>query len=220
VPDDNTTWLGSFTSLQDPNRPELEKSLSTFDIPSVFQASYIYELPIGRGKAFLSHMPTWLNTAVGGWKTNGVWRVSSGRPLSFTTYNSASLPTYSDMKRPNLTGKPHRSYAKHSTMINAFFTNPDVFVDPADYKLGSMPRATSLIRSPLSFTGSASMEKLFSLKSIRDGMNLELRLEADNPLNHPVFGSPDTGIHDDEFGQITYTSNGPRQIQLGVKVTF
>ena len=33
APDDNTTWLGSFTSIQDPNKPWLERSLSTFDIP-------------------------------------------------------------------------------------------------------------------------------------------------------------------------------------------
>jgi hypothetical protein len=105
-------------------------------------------------------------------------------------------------------------------MIKNFFTNPDVFQNPADYKLGTMPRATALIRSPLSFTGSASMQKIFSLKSIREGMNIELRLEADNPLNHPVFGSPDTGIHDDNFGEINYTSNNPRQIQLGAKVNF
>ena len=50
VPDDNTTWLGSFTSLQDPNKPWLEKSLSTFDIPQHFQVSYTYELPVGRKK--------------------------------------------------------------------------------------------------------------------------------------------------------------------------
>ena len=44
--DDNVTWLGSFTSLQDPNRPGLERSLSTFDIPHVVQFSYSYDLPI------------------------------------------------------------------------------------------------------------------------------------------------------------------------------
>ena len=31
--DDNVTWPASFSSLQDPNKPWLERSLSTFDIP-------------------------------------------------------------------------------------------------------------------------------------------------------------------------------------------
>src|SRR5262249_4545879 len=33
--DQNITWLGSLDSLQNPNRPDLERSLSTFDIPHV-----------------------------------------------------------------------------------------------------------------------------------------------------------------------------------------
>ena len=57
--DDNVTWLGSSTSLQDPNKPWLERSLSTFDIPQVFQLSYTYDLPFGRNRAFLGHMPRW-----------------------------------------------------------------------------------------------------------------------------------------------------------------
>ena len=41
--DDNVTWLGSFSSLQDPNKPQLERSLSTFDVPHVIQFSYSYD---------------------------------------------------------------------------------------------------------------------------------------------------------------------------------
>src|SRR5579871_2317725 len=65
--DDNVTWLGSFTSLQDPNKPWLERSLSTFDIPNVLQLSYTYDLPFGRGRAMLGNMPRVLEAVVGGW---------------------------------------------------------------------------------------------------------------------------------------------------------
>ena len=51
VDDDNITWIGSFISLQDPNKPWLERSLSTFDVSHVLQVSYVYDLPFGRGKA-------------------------------------------------------------------------------------------------------------------------------------------------------------------------
>ena len=57
VADDNVSWLGRLTSLQDPNKPWLERSLSTFDIPSVPQFSYTYDFPVGHGKAFLGNMP-------------------------------------------------------------------------------------------------------------------------------------------------------------------
>ena len=104
--DDNVTWLGSFTSLQDPNKPWLERSLSTFDIPQVLQISYTYDLPFGRGRAFLGNMPRALEAIVGGWKTNGLWRMSSGRPLTLTVSDGTSA---ADVRR---TAAQHRRHAQ------------------------------------------------------------------------------------------------------------
>ena len=66
-----TTWLGGATSLQDPNKRFLERSVSQYDIPHVLQFSYVYQLPVGRGKQF-----------GGNW--NGLWMPSSadGRPTA------------------------------------------------------------------------------------------------------------------------------------------
>jgi hypothetical protein len=222
APDDNTTWLGSFTSIQNPNKWWLERSLSTFDIPAVLQFTYTYDLPVGRGKAFLGHMPGVLDAVVGGWKTNGIWRLADGRPLAMTLSDPNALPTYG--QRPNITGKPKRTHGSASgdpsSWINSYFSNPGVFVKPDPYVLGNAPRATGLVRSPKSFTSNLSMEKEFSLARLREGMKFELRLEAQNALNHPVFGTPDTSVDDPNFGIISYTSNSPRQVQLGGKVTF
>ncbi len=219
APDDNTTWLGSFTSLVDPNKPWLERSLSTFDIPFVYQFSYTYDLPFGRGKAFMSHMPAALDAILGGWKTNGVWRISYGRPITLSTYDGTSLPTYG-AQRPNIVGTPRRTKGSDSTWINNYFANPEVFQLPPIYTFGNAPRATGMVRTPTSFNTNMSVEKEFSLAKLREGMNFELRLEAENALNHPVFGTPDTSVDDPNFGVINYTSNTPRQVQLGGKVTF
>ncbi|MGA7696785.1 MAG: TonB-dependent receptor, partial [Candidatus Sulfotelmatobacter sp.] len=90
VGDDNVTWLGSFTSLQDPNKPQMERSLSTFDIPSVLKFSYSYDLPFGRGKALLGNIPRVLNAVIGGWRTNGIWQIADGRPLPITVSNGGT----------------------------------------------------------------------------------------------------------------------------------
>ncbi len=219
VPDDNTTWLGSFTSLVDPNKPWLERSLSTFDIPFVYQFSYAYDLPIGCGKALFSQMPALLDAIVGGWKTNGVWRISYGRPLAFSTYDGVSLPTYGG-QRPNIVGKPLRSKGHDSSWINNYFANPEVFQLPAQYAFGNAPRATGVLRTPTAFNTNLSVEKDFSLSKVHEGMSFELRLEAENAFNHPVFGTPDTSVDDPNFGVTSYTANGPRQMQLGGKLTF
>jgi hypothetical protein len=216
--DTNVSWLGSFDSLQDPNKPGLERSLSTFDIPYVFQLSYSYDLPFGRGRGFLGNMPRWADAILGGWKTSGIWRISDGRPLAFTVGDGALIPTYgggSGTLRPNIVGTPKRNNGPD--WVDNYFADPNVFQRPADYTLGNAPRTLGGVRSPSHFTTDLSVGKQFQ---IREEMNFEFRLEARNAFNHPVFGTPDTTVDDGNFGMITSTSVGPRELQLGFKFNF
>jgi hypothetical protein len=227
VGDDNVTWLGSFTSLQDPNKPQMERSLSTFDIPSVLKFSYSYDLPFGRGKALLGNIPRVLNAVIGGWRTNGIWQIADGRPLPITVSNGGTpLPTYGS-QRPNLVGTPKRNYGPD--WQNSFFANPEVFQMPARFTLGNMQRTIATVRSPLMFTSDLSVNKLFPLSSAHEGLNLELRIEAQNAFNHPLFsmgspgpyGSSTLNVGDPSFGVISSMSPiGPRQVQLALKVNF
>ena len=223
--DTNVAWLGSYGSnsgwaLTDPNKPQLERGLSTFDVPQMLKLSYSYDLPVGRGKAFLGNMPRALDAIVGGWKTNGIWEIHSGRPLSFFTANGGTaLPTYGP-QWANLVGKPERSHGSDSYWVNNYFSNPQVVQFPAPYTLGNSGRTSSSIRTPSSFTSDLSITKQFLLSNVHEGVHLELRLEAENAFNHPVFGTPDTYAGDPSFGVINYLAVGPRQCQLALKVTF
>jgi hypothetical protein len=213
--DTNVSWAGSFDSLQDPNKPELERSLSSFDIPYVIQFSYSYDLPVGRGRAFLGNMPRWADLIIGGWKTSGIWRISDGRPLPFFLNDGGQpLPTYG-AQRPNIVGTPKRNHG--SDWVDNYFADNSVFQRPAPYTLGDARRTLGSVRSPWSFTTNLSVGKQFP---IREEMNFEFRVEAHNALNHPVFGTPDTNVGDDTFGTINYTSVGPREVQLGFKFNF
>ena len=222
--DDNLTWLGSFTSLQDPNKPWKERSLSTFDVPSVLKINYTYDLPVGRGRTFLGNMPRALDLILGGWKTNGMWIWQDGRPLSFSVENGGNpIPTYGS-QRPNISGKLERSGGSELNWINNYFANPDVLSTPNPYTLGNMGRAIGL-RTPFNFTTNLSIGKEFGLSSKHEGMKLEMRMEAQNAFNHPVFGTPDTTVGDPSFGQISYTNtngsgNGAREVQLALKFSF
>jgi len=223
--DTNVAWLGNYGpnsgwALADPNKPWLERSLSTFDVPQMLKFSYSYDLPIGRGKALLGYMPRLLDYVIGGWKTNGIWELHSGRPLSFFTFNGGiPLPTYGP-QWPNLVGTPERSHGSDSYWVNNYFSNPQVIQDPAPYTLGNAGRTTSSIRAPSSFTSDLSIAKQFLLSNVHEGVHLELRLEAANAFNHPVFGTPDTNAGDPDLGQINYLAVQPRQCQLAFKVIF
>jgi hypothetical protein len=91
---------------------------------------------------------------------------------------------------------------------------------PNPFILGNAPRTTADIRTPLSFTSDLSLAKQFLLSSAHEGIRLELRLEAENAFNHPVFGTPDAGIGDGNFGVISNLAVGPRQGQLVLKIMF
>jgi hypothetical protein len=222
--DGNVAWLAGTTSgiygPQDPNKPWLDKSLSTFDIPQVFKLNYTYDLPFGRGRTFFSDMPRALDLFLGGWKTGGVWTIHDGFPLAFITSNGGTpIPTYGQ-QRPNLTGTPKRTGGSDGNWVNNYFANSDVFQLPPAYTLGNASRTLSSIRSPFFFSANLSILKEFSLSSKYESMKLELRLEAENAFNHPVFGTPVTTVGDQNFGIISYTTVGPRQCQLALKFSF
>jgi len=215
----NNNWLGSFDSLQDPNKPWLERSLSSFDIPHVLQISYTYELPFGRGKWIGSGMNSIMNALVGGWRTNGIWRFNSGRPIQPGLYNSQSLPTYG-VQRPNLIGTPHRQGGKDSEWRLHYFTSDDgsdFLAQPAQYALGTAPRMLGKARDPGADNADLSIFKEFGMASIREGMRLEYRLEAFNAFNHPQFCPPSVSYGDPGFGTIWYTCNSPREMQMALK---
>src|SRR5262249_34987676 len=86
-----------------------EKSLSYQDIPHTFVLSYIYELPVGKGKRFLNKGGI-TNQIVGGWQIGGVQRYQSGQPLSFSCNGGqfgGPIPGYDGCLRLNrVPGQP------------------------------------------------------------------------------------------------------------------
>ena len=212
----DTSWLGGAVSLQDPNKRYLERGLSQFDIPQVLQFSYVYELPIGRGKAVGANWSPWLNAILGGWQTNGIWRFTSGQPigLGYDGTESQGLPTYG-AQRPNLTGPLTRNTG--SDFLNQYFANPEVAVVPGDYALGTAPRTLSSVRTPGLNNANLSFFKEIPLSRFREGMRLEYRAEFFNAFNHPRFCGPDTTIDSGSFGKVRSQCNDPREIQMALK---
>jgi hypothetical protein len=214
--DTNVAWLAGTTSglwePQDPNKPWLDRSLSTFDVPHIFKLNYTYDLPIGRGRPFFNDMPRALDLIV------GVWTIQSGFPLNFETYG-APIPTYGP-QRPNIVCPVKRTGGGDGNWVYNYFADPNCFQTPPAYTLGDAPRALSAIRSPSFFSANLSISKEFGLVPSHENMKLELRLEAQNAFNHPVFGTPDTTVGDPNFGVINYTTVGPRQCQLALKFLF
>jgi hypothetical protein len=210
------TWLGGSLSnvLPNPWDHRAERSLSQFDISQVLQFSYIYELPIGRGKKVGGNMNSVLNAIVGGWQTNGIWRFDTGQPIILSLSSSAPIPTFG-AQRPDLLAPLKRASGLN---LNQYFANPNVVAIPAPYTYGTAPKVLPNIRAPGTRTGALSLFKEFSLASLREGARLEFRAEAFNALNHPQFAAPNSVVDSGEFGLITQQANSPRELQLALKL--
>ena len=63
--------------------PALSKTNSAFDVTHAFKVNWIYELPFGSGRSFLSDAPGWANRAVGDWEVHGAFRLQSGSPFNY-----------------------------------------------------------------------------------------------------------------------------------------
>ena len=213
--DDNVTWLGSFTSLQDPNKPWLERSLSTFDIPHVVQFSYSYDLPFGRGRAFFGNMPRWAD-AIHRW-------MEDERNLAHRRRPAADLsPSQTETRCRPMAYSVRTSLAHRSAIMARIGWTSISWITACSSVRPTSHWATRRAPSeafgrPWSFTTDLSLAKQFA---IREEMNIEVRIEAQNAFNHPVFGTPNTPVDDRSFGQITSTSQRAAAGAVGSKFNF
>ncbi|MGH9445655.1 MAG: TonB-dependent receptor domain-containing protein, partial [Terriglobia bacterium] len=223
----NTTWLGGTApAIQDPNNRRLEYALSEYDIPQIFNFTYVYQLPFGHGKHWGSSWSAPLNYLLGGWQTQGIWRFDDGQPLEITSNSNTPLPSYGT-QRPNLVGALNRNNCSETCMINQYFANPQVAVEPAPYTLGNAPRVLPNVFAEGTRDADLSLFKEIPIHKLGEAGHLELRLESFNTFNHVQFSPPNTTVYSSgpgssvgSFGLVTGQYNTPRVVQIAMKLYF
>ena len=210
-----------FPSTGDPNYPQnsynlrAERGRSNFDVRHRFSASYVYDLPFGKGRKYLADGGGW-STLLSGWQTAGVVTLQSGRPftvaLSREFDNSGtgiSALGFGANDRPNLIGNPEISNRSPERWFNT-----GAFVIPPAGTFGNSGR--NILDGPGYQSVNASLIKNTSLT---ERVNLQFRAETFNLFNHPNFNLPDNFLGSPTFGQIT-SARDPRHIQFGLKLLF
>jgi hypothetical protein len=211
---------GSARSVEDPlpldtfNRA-LEKSLAADDQTHTFVTSWLYELPFGTGKRYLSGNKLAAN-ALGNWKLAASLRYYSGNPIGVVS--AQSLPLFGGSNRPNIRqGTPIQSVPSKFDPARDRWLNRDAFMEPAPFTMGSAGRTLPGVRS------SPFLNENFSLvKEIkpREGHLIELRASMLNAFNRTVWGDPNSNLASPDFGRISTQENLPRQIEIGFRYTF
>ncbi len=194
-----------------------------FDVRHRISASYVYELPFGKGKAMLQSGPAaWI---LGNWTTSGVYTFYSGHPFqaAWSSENSL-LDAYGfAVAVPDQVAPVHYLHkqtcwfydAKNSACgaYGSGLTTP--YVDPGAYTIGNVGR--NPLVGPQTQLFDFALYKTFPFT---ERVNSQIRWEVFNVANHPVFGQPSGNASSGSVASITSLSADPRVMQFAIRINF
>src|SRR6185312_3439683 len=164
-----------------------------YDRTQVANAMFMWELPFGRGKAWLNH--GLLSKVAGGWQTNGIFSVLTGLPFSVTASGTA-------LNMPGTTQFADQITSQVKTIggtgPNSMWFDPTAFRPVTQARLGSSGK--NALRGP----GLVNLDfGLFRDFSLSERWKLQFRGEAFNFTNTPHWGLPASNV-----SAVTYNADG------------
>jgi hypothetical protein len=189
------------------------REISDQDTPHRLTVSGIYELPFGRGKAWLHPGNPIASRIFSGWQISGIASYQSGFPIAWgnvIALDPSKILLPSDQRT---TAHYFNTAAFDTASANQLVSNVRTF-----------PLRFSQIRQPAPLTMDLGVIKN---TRITEGKQLQFRAEGLNALNHPILSSNNTNnivtsVTSATFGQIIGSTQAgyPRRIQLSLKYIF
>ncbi len=206
--------------IQEFSNPLAERGPNAGDATHRFLADWVYNLPplAGIGNPVLRRV-------LGGWEVSGIFSTRSGEPFSITQSCASARHC-----RPD--------YIGGKTVISNFRKTPSKFCVPGarcgvqylnvsafeQVPLDSRTRIAirpgntgqNAFRNPTTWGMDLALAKNFKM---REGLNLQIRADMFNFLNHINYGGPSDSINSLSFGEIN-GAGGTRVIQLNARLSF
>ncbi len=180
----------------DANNRKLERDVSSGDIPRVFSAGWVYQVP------------KWWR--ISGWEIAGLVRIQSGDAVPVTqALNNLSAFGYA-VQRPNRIANPN-DYATRSA---SQWFNKSAFTAVGRYTIGNSSR--NPVRGPGLQNADVMIGKTFR---VTERLGLEFRAEAFNVSNTPPLNDPNGSFGSAAFGTISSAGN-PRDFEFAAKFRF
>ena len=224
IPSD--TYWSAFGVINSWDR-EAQRAHSDYDMRHQANANWVAELPFGKGKPFLSNLGPAGNAVLGGWQVSGLWRYTTGMPLS--VLNGLAWPTcycYQHFAEPIAT-IPEQTNSKNASLIGGG-TGPNVFSNPEAARssfrqavVGDIGKRNNL-RGHGMFSIDMAIGKRFQMP--QEGHSLQFRAEAFNLTNSVRFNA-------DAWETVSFTFPGSfgnyskllipaRVLQFGLRYEF
>jgi hypothetical protein len=201
---DNAGAVGSVGGVGAQNWTNLldEEGNSSLDQRHKVTGTYLYELPFGKDKR-------WLTTGAGshmleGVSVSGNFTIASGLPLTpvFSASQTSVACGTGGTFRPSLTGAPLNLSTGRQWFSPGAFNEPAVDSQFPCGTFGNAPR--NFITGPGSVQNNMALSKTMSLGETR---SLEIRAAIDNVFNTVQYSGVDTNVASPTFGQVVSTGS-------------
>ena len=200
------------------------KAVSDYDVRHVVTAFFVYELPFGKGKRMFDTSSKLLDAVIGGWQLNGIYRQTSGLPISVG--NGGFWPT-----NWNISGFATQvTPLTASTVKNAatkgggayMFADPAAAIKAFALTLPGQSGSRNTLRGDGVFNLDGSLSKVFNMP-YSENHKLQFRAEVFNLTNTVRFDVADVSLNlgaPSTFGKYNSTLGTPRVMQFGAKYFF
>jgi hypothetical protein len=191
----------------------------------------VYSLPFGRGQKMAADASPALNTLIGGWHVSGVFRWTTGFPITIDNgFTWATNWNIEGDAEPN--GPPPVASNPKNAIVNGVGIGPDIFKDPAAALAAFRPEwpGESGVRNNVIGEGLFNIDTGVSKDfSLGEGRRVEFSWQAFNTTNSvrydvrgPVGNSAQPSLSYDasEFGKYLTTMTTPRFMQFALRFIF
>ena len=224
--------------------PRLDWGPCYYDQTNIVTSYVTYQLPFGHGKQFGHDMSPVLNAVVGNWEIGAIVTLHTGNALTLNNFggwggdggnadNTNGIDPQTLAGLPDCNGSPRVLNQRVNANTTPGSAGYIQWIDPSNVSAttpGTFGTCTvGNVRGPAYANFDLSLHKDFL---ITESKRLELRFEALNAFNHPVWtfsGGPADGSFDPSgscptcanatFGRIT-GSQGARELQVAFKFYF
>lgn len=204
--------------IMDRNNLRRDWGPSALNVTHQASISAHYDLPLGKGKRWMSGSGSVGNRIVGGWQVNAITTLLSGFPFTPTVGSNRSGD--GDTRNPD---RPTLNPAFSGSVVTG---NPNQWFNPTALLLPAAGTWGTLGRGVYQGPGLATVDlAVFKNTAISERINLQFRAEAFNLLNRANYGTPNATVFtgttvNSSAGLITLTATPSRQIQMGLKLIF
>jgi hypothetical protein len=185
-----------------------EKALAENIVKLNSVASWVYELPFGKGKKMMTSAPPVVNALLGNWQVDGIWTWRTGLPLTIASPACGACQMGGDRQtRANVVPGVSPSVSN---------PGPGDWFNPAAFALQTTPYGTvgrDTVWGPGLQSWDLGLAKRFPISEQR---YFQFRGEAFNTFNHVNYQPPINTVGSSGFGTITSALPG-RNVQLGLK---